>query len=174
VAFRVPDLIFQVLAGATLASAFIPTFSRVFAREGEEAAWRMASSVVNLVFLATLVLAVLGFLFAPLLIPLIAPGLGDDTGQSAELEALAVELTRIMMLSPILFAVSGMFMGILNGRKQFVLPSLAPMLYNLAIMFAAVTLSKPWGVHGLAYGVVLGAGLHLAVQVPGLIDAGMR
>jgi putative peptidoglycan lipid II flippase len=174
VAFRIPDLIFQVLAGATLASAFIPTFSRAFAREGEEAAWRLASSVVNLIFIATLGLAVLGLLFAPLIIPLIAPGLGDDVGRAGELQDLAVELTRIMMLSPILFALSGMFTGILNGRKHFLLPSLAPMLYNLAIMFAAVALSKPFGVHGLAIGVVLGAGLHLAIQVPGLVDIGMR
>lgn len=174
VAFRIPDLIFQVVAGATLASAFIPTFSRVFAREGEEEAWKLASSVINLILVVTVVLAVLGFLFAPVVVPLTAPGLGDDVGRSDELQSLAVELTRIMMLSPILFAVSGMFMGILNARKHFLLPSLAPMLYNLAIMFSAVTLAIPWGVHGLAYGVVLGAALHLAVQLPGLREAGMR
>lgn len=174
VAFRLPDLIFQVLAGATLASAFIPTFSRIFAREGEEKAWQLASSVVNLVAVATAVLAVVGFILAPYLVPLMAPGLGEDVGRSAELQSLAVRLTRIMLLSPIFFSISGMLMGILNARHHFVLPSLAPMMYNLAIMLAAVTLSRPFGVYGLAIGVVAGSALHLAIQLPGLTEAGMR
>ncbi len=174
VAFRLPDLIFQVVAGATLASAFIPTFSRIFAREGEEQAWRLASSVINLVLVVTAILAVIGFALAGVLVPLTAPGLGDDVGRGPELRAEAVELTRIMLLSPLFFSVSGMFMGILNARHHFVLPALAPMFYNLSIMIAAITLSGPLGVHGLAYGVVAGSVLHLLVQVPGLAASGMR
>ena len=171
VAFRLPDLVFQLLAGATLGSAFIPTFARQFTNMGEEAAWRLARSVLNLVFLATLVVAVLGFLLAPLLVPLMAPGLGEDTGQQAELRSTAVELTRIMMLSPVLFAASGMFMGILNARHHFLMPAIAPMLYNIAIIVGALVFDD---VHALAAAVVIGAALHLLVQVPALVSVGMR
>jgi putative peptidoglycan lipid II flippase len=168
VAFRLPDLIFQVLAGATLGSAFIPTFARYVAQKDEEEAWRLASSVLNLIAVLTGVLAVAAVILAPWLVPLMAPGLEEG------LQDQAVELTRIMLVSPVLFAVSGMLTGILNARQHFLLVALAPMLYNLSIIFGAVFLSEPWGVRGLAAGVVLGSGLHLLVQVPGLFGVGMR
>ena len=174
VAFRVPDLIFQVLAGATLGSAFIPVFARVARRDGDDPAWKLASTVLNLVTAATAVLCVVAFAFAPLLVPLLAPGLGEDVGRHAELTDKAVKLTRLMLLSALLFSVSGMVTGILNGRQRFFLPALAPMLYNVAIIFGAVFLSGPWGVEGLAAGVVIGAGLHLVVQIPGLVRERMR
>jgi putative peptidoglycan lipid II flippase len=170
VAFRLPDLVFQLLAGATLASAFIPTFTVVRSRRGEEAAWRLASSVLNLVLVATAVFAVVAFILAPQLIPLMAPGLGEDTGRQEELNDLAVKLTRIMLVSPVLFAVSGMFMGILNARRHFLTTALAPMFYNLAIIVAALVSTD---VEALAVGVVAGAALHLAVQLPDLRLAGM-
>lgn len=174
VAFRLPDLIFQVLAGATIGSAFIPTFARYFGRRSPEAAWRLASSMLNLLLVLTALLALLAFALAPLLVPLLAPGLGEDSGRERELQDLAVELTRIMVLSPVLFAVSGLVTGVLNARYRFLLPALAPMLYNLSIIFGALVLSGPLGVHGLAVGVVAGAALHLLIQVPGLWRAGMH
>ncbi len=174
IAFRIPDLIFQVLAGATLGSAFIPVFTRIARRENDEAAWRLASRILNLVTSATAVLCIVAFIFAPLIVPLLAPGLGDDIGREDELTNKAVELTRLMLLSPLFFAVSGMVTGILNGRHQFFLPALSPMLYNLAIIFGAVALSDKWGVNGLAVGVVAGSALHLLIQVPGLFKEGMR
>ena len=164
VAFRLPDLIFQILAGATLGAAFIPVFARRF-RDTPAEAWRLASSVLNLVFIATFVLAMLGLLLAPVLVPVMAPGLSEDV------RSLAVNLTRIMMLSPMLFAVSGMFMGILNARKHFLYPAIAPLLYNLSIIIAALVSDR---VEGLAAGVVVGALLHLLIQVPALRRAGMR
>ena len=171
VAFRLPDLIFQLLAGAALGSAFIPIFARTFTKQSEEAAWRLASSVLNLVALATIVFAVLGFLLAPVLVPLIAPGLGEATGQQEELRSLAVDLTRLMMLSPVLFAVSGAFVGILNARHHFLFPVIAPMVYNLSIIVGALFFDD---VHALAVAVVIGAALHLAVQVPALLAVGLR
>lgn len=170
VAFRIPDLIFQLLAGATLGSAFIPTFARVVAGQDEREGWRLASSVLNLLFLATLFFAVVGLLLAPLLVPATAPGLGDETGQNAELTSLAVDLTRIMMLSPVLFAVSGMFMGILNARHHFLAPAFAPMFYNAAIIVGALFSDN---VKVLAGAVVVGALLHLVVQLPALKLVGM-
>ena len=171
VAFRLPDLIFQLLAGATLGSAFIPTFARLFTQTSEEAAWKLASSVLNLVLMATVVFALLGLVLAPYLVPAMAPGLGEDSGQQAELRSMAVDLTRIMMVSPILFAVSGMFMGILNARHHFLFPAIAPMVYNLSIIAGAFFFDD---VHALAVAVVIGAGLHLVVQLPALVSVGMR
>lgn len=174
VAFRVPDLIFQVLAGATLGSAFIPVFARLYKRESEDEAWGLASNVLNLITAATAALCVVAFLLAPLLVPLLAPGLGKDIGRHDELTAKAVSLTRLMLLSPLLFAMSGMVTGILNARQRFMLPALAPMFYNLAIIMGAVVLSGPLGVDGLAVGVIAGAALHLCIQLPGLVREGMR
>ncbi len=171
VAFRLPDMIFQLLAGATLASAFIPVFSRYYTRQSREEAWRLASSVLNLVFVATTVLALIGLVLAPLLVPLMAPGLGKDTGNQAEIQALAVHLTRVMLISPIFFSVSGMFMGITNARHHFLFPALAPWMYNLSIIVAALV-SK--SVDGLAIGVVVGAFIHLAIQLPAVRLIGMR
>jgi putative peptidoglycan lipid II flippase len=174
VAFRIPDLIFQVLAGATLGSAFIPVFARLTRREGEDQAWRLASTVLNLITVSTAVLCGIAFLLAPMLVPVLAPGLAHEPGVHGDLEAKAVELTRIMLLSPLLFAMSGIVTGILNGRQRFFLSALAPMLYNLAIIAGAVFLAGPFGVEGLAIGVVVGSGLHLLVQVPGLFREGMK
>ena len=170
VAFRLPDLVFQLLAGATLASAFIPVFAKTRIEQGEAAAWRLASSVLNLVLLATIAFAVVAFLLAPNLIPWLAPGLGEATGEQERLHSLAVDLTRLMLLSPILFAVSGMFMGILNARRHFLMPALAPIFYNLSIIVAALISDD---VNILAAGVVAGAALHLAIQLPDLRSAGM-
>ncbi len=171
VAFRIPDLIFQLLAGATLGSAFIPTFARVLGEDGEQAAWRLASAVLNLVLGATLVVALIALLIAPLIVPLTAPGIGHDTGQHAHLTSLAVDLTRIMMISPVLFAVSGMFMGILNARHHFLAPAFAPMFYNASIIVGALISDD---VRVLAFAVVIGALLHLLVQLPALHLVGMR
>ncbi len=171
VAFRLPDLIFQLLAGATLGSAFIPTFARIRGEGGDQAGWRLASGVLNLVLLATIVFAVIGLLLAPLIVPLTAPGLGEDVGQHQQMTSLAVDLTRIMMLSPVLFAVSGMFMGILNARHHFLAPAFAPMFYNGAIIVGALISND---VKVLAFCVVIGALLHLVVQLPALRLVGMR
>jgi putative peptidoglycan lipid II flippase len=171
VAFRIPDLVFQLLAGATLGSAFIPTFARVMTGRGDREAWKLASSVLNLVLLATLVVAIVGLFLAPVLVPVTAPGLGDETGQHAQLTSLAVDLTRIMLISPVLFAVSGMFMGILNARHHFLAPALAPMFYNAAIIAGALISDD---VKVLAFAVVIGAFLHLVVQIPALGLVGMR
>ena len=174
VAFRIPDLIFQVLAGATLGSAFIPVFTRLYRRESADSAWRMASNVLTIIFLATAVLCLIALALAPWLVPVFAPGLGEDIGRGDELTSEAVKLTRIMLLSPLLLSVSGMLTGILNARQQFFLPALAPNLYNLGIIFGALALSGRFGVEGLAIGVLVGSAGHLVVQIPGLVRERMR
>jgi putative peptidoglycan lipid II flippase len=168
-AFRLPDILFQVVAGGALASAFIPTFASFWARDDESGAWRLASAVINLVFVLTAALAIIAVVLAPWLVrTIIAPGF-DPARQ-----ALTVKLMRLMLLSPAVFGVSGVVMGILNAQQHFLLPALAPILYNLGIIAGALLLAPALGVLGLAVGVVAGALGHMLVQVPGLVRHGMR
>lgn len=167
-AFRIPDILFQLVAGGALGSAFIPVFTGYLARDNEEGAWRLASAVINLLLLVLISLAVIAALLAPQVMTFIAPGFPPAQ------RALAAELMRMMLISPVVFGVSGIVMGILNSYRRFLLPALAPSMYNLSIISGAIFLAPRWGVRGLAIGVVVGAGWHLAVQIPGLFRVGIR
>ena len=163
-AFRLPDILFQLMAGGALGSAFIPTFAGYLAQEDRAGAWRLTSSIVNLLLLVLTLTAALAALVAPWLVDwVIAPGF------DAEKAALTVRLMRLMLISSVIFGVSGVVMGALNAQQHFVLPAIAPMLYNLSIIGGALFLASPLGVMGLAVGVVVGATLHLLVQIPGLV-----
>ena len=171
VAMRLPDLVFQLLAGATLASAFIPVYARALQNRGEQSAWRLASIVLNWVLIGTIALSVAVFFAAEWIVPALAPGLGEDSGIQDAIIDDAVFLTRVLLLSPILFAVSGMLTGILHARRHFLLPAISPMLYNLAIILGALLLPGELGVEALVIGVVAGSGLHLVIQLPALSTA---
>lgn len=174
VAMRLPDIVFQLLAGATLASAFIPVYARVLGQRGERAAWRLASVVLNWVMIGTIALAAVVFLAADWIVPALAPGLGEESGIQEQARRDAVFLTRVLLASPILFAASGMVTGMLHARRHFLLPGLSPMLYNLAIILAALLVPERFGVDALAIGVVAGSGLHLLIQLPALVAARAR
>jgi putative peptidoglycan lipid II flippase len=168
-AFRLPDIIFQLVAGGALASAFIPTFTGYLARNDRTGAWLLASNIVNLLLLILILAATLAALIAPWLVhQVIAPKFDAETA------ALTTRLMRVMLISSIVFGVSGVIMGTLNAHQHFLLPAVAPMLYNLTIIAAALFLAPSLGVMGLAVGVVIGSVLHLLVQVPGLVYFGGR
>lgn len=163
-AFRLPDFIFNLLAGGALASAFIPPFTRLLAAGDARGSWRLATQVINLVFVVTAALCAVGMVFAePFVRYLIAPGF------SPEQQQLTANLMRFMLVTPIIFSVSGILMGILNAHHHFILPAAAPSMYNLGIIIGALLFAPYWGVYGLAGGVVLGALLHLLIQVPWLV-----
>lgn len=166
-AFRIPDLIFQLIAGGALGSAFIPTFTGYLVNGRDSEAWRLASSIVNLVLVVLTGCAILAAVFAPWLVGrVVAPGF------TAEQQMLTVRLMRLMLLSPIVFGVSGVAMGILNSYQHFLLPALAPAVYNLCIIGGAAMLAPSLGVFGLAWGVVVGSVLHLGIQTPQLLRKG--
>jgi putative peptidoglycan lipid II flippase len=168
-AFKLPDLLFTVVAGGALATAFIPVFAGFLADDDLAGAWRLASAITNLVVLIVSALAVVAALFAPWLVrTVIAPGF--DTGQQAETAALM----RLVLLSTLVFGVSAVQGSVLNGFKHFLLPALAPVMYPLGIAAGALWLAPAWGVRGLAVGAVVGAVLHLAVKLPGLLHYGFR
>src|SRR5690606_7600674 len=145
-------------------SAFIPTFAGYLAADDRRGAWRLASAIINLVLLVTTALAVLAAILAPQIVSLvIAPGF------TAAQQALTTHLMRLMLVTLVIFGVSGVVMGILNAQQHFLLPALAPILYNLGIIAGALFLAPGMGVFGLATGVVAGAAAHLLIQVPGLV-----
>jgi putative peptidoglycan lipid II flippase len=163
-ASRIPEAIFLIVAGGALGSAFIPAFADLLSKEDRAGAWRLASAVINLTLIALTVAAGLVALFAPALVrTILAPGF--DPAQ----QALTVQLLRLMLISSVIFGVSGIVMGVLNAHQHFLLPALAPSVYNLSIIGGALLLGPRVGVVGLAIGVVVGAALHLLVQVPGLL-----
>jgi putative peptidoglycan lipid II flippase len=163
-AFRVPDLLFQLVAGGALGSAFIPTFAQVRAKQGEGAGWLLFSRVLNLVTLVLVVLAALAAFFAPTLIErIIAPGFEPSQ------QRLAADLMRGMLIGTVVFGASGLVMGALNAVQHFILPAAAPVLYNGAIILGALLLAPRYGIYGLVIGVVLGSLAHFGVQIPGLL-----
>jgi putative peptidoglycan lipid II flippase len=168
-AFRLPDLLFQLMAGGALGSAFIPVFTGCLTRRDLKGAWRLYSAVTNSVIIVMTVAACAAAIAAPALVHnVLAPGF------SLEQQALTVQLMRWMLISTIIFGVSGIMMGALNSLQHFFLPALAPVLYNLSIIAGAWFLGPSIGVYGLVLGVVVGALLHLDTQLLGLWWYGAR
>jgi len=168
-AFRVPDILFQLVAGGALGSAFIPTFSAYLSQKGTEAAWLLFSRVLNLITLLLVLLAAAAALGAPFLVEsIIAPGF------SIEQQTLTTSLMRWMLLSTVLFGGSGLIMGALNANQHFLYPAAAPIFYNVAILLGAWLLAPTVGIYGVVIGVVAGAVCHLLIQLPALFKQQVR
>ncbi len=192
---RIPEILYVLVAGGALGSSFIPVFARFLAENDERGAWRLASAVMSCVFVLASLLAVVTTIFAPSLVPaLLVPN------ANAAQQALTTSLTQIMLVTVAIFGVSGLLMGILNAKQVFTLPALALSMNNVGQIFGALVLTRlipVYGVHyasvlpqyadlmarglpsdggaatyGLAFGAVLGALLHLLIQIPGLPRVG--
>jgi len=166
-AFRIPDLVYNLLVVGALSAGFIPIFLLLFAKDKEEA-WRVTNSVMNILGLILLVICGLAFVFTPQLMPFIVPGFSGDKF------AMTVTLTRIMFISPILLGISSVMSGVLQSLKSFFVYALTPIFYNLGIIIGAIFLVPVFGAVGLAYGVILGAFLHLLIQLPSLFHHGFH
>lgn len=166
-AFRIPDLIFNLLILGALSSTFVPVFIEYLNKDKPEA-YRIASSVLNLTIVVLLLICGLIFVFIPNLIFLIAPGFNEE---QKELTSL---LTRIMLISPIFFGISNVFSGVLNSFKRFLSYSLAPVLYNVGIILGALFFVPKFGIYGLAAGVVLGSFFHMLIQIPSFFLTGFK
>ncbi|MBL8147947.1 MAG: murein biosynthesis integral membrane protein MurJ [Anaerolineae bacterium] len=166
---RLPEIIFNLIAGGAIAFAFIPVFTGLLARNETKQAWKTASHVANTIFLLTLIASGITFLLSDWLVSsLIAPGFPP------EIQALTTGLMRVLLISTLIFSISGIVMGILQSHNRFLLPALAPIMYDLGILFGVLFLIEPFGIYGLAIGAVLGAALHLLVQIPGLFQVRAR
>ncbi len=180
VANNVPDMLYALISGGALAIAFIPVLSEVLTKKGRPDAWKLFSRIANLGFLVTASFAVLVAIFADALVGWelgVAPGF--DTPQ----QELVIQLMRLNLIGTIIFSISGLVMAGLQANQHFFLPALAPIFYNIGQIFGALILAPEegfsiggftlpsfgLGVHGLVYGVIIGAFMHLAIQIPGLL-----
>jgi putative peptidoglycan lipid II flippase len=172
-AFKLPDLLYLVVIGGALGSTLIPLWLDTLTQRGERRAWELASAAVGwALLLLALCSAVLALLAGPLVRWLYA-GPGFD----AATLALTEDLTRLFLLSPLLLGLGGLALALLNALDRFLLPALAPTIYNLGILagaLAAPALPPERRIWALAWGVIGGALLYLLVQIPGLLRAGMR
>jgi putative peptidoglycan lipid II flippase len=135
----------------------------LLSRNDENSAWKLASHVINSAFLLTMVASLIAFLLAPFLIAdVVAPGIIPAAADQA------AGMMRVLLIGTLIFSVSGILMGILNSYNHFLAPAIAPAMYDIGILIGAVFLVRPFGIMGLAYGTVLGAALHLIVQLPAL------
>lgn len=162
-AFRIPDTIFNLLVAGALASAFIPVFAGYLAKENEREAWRVASSFLNALLIALIGFSAVMWLLAPVFVPLMVGG-----GFTQSQQDTMIELTRIMLLSPIFMGLSSLFTGILQSYRQFLSGATAPLVYNAVIILFAIFASPFLGIHALAWGVVGGALMMWLVQIPEL------
>ncbi|MDD2680519.1 MAG: murein biosynthesis integral membrane protein MurJ [Patescibacteria group bacterium] len=172
-AFRVPDFIYNLIVLGALSAGFIPIFSEMIKKavidvNGKEKIVKLANNIFNALLLLIIFLSILGILFADTLTAWVAPGF------SAEAKIQTANLTRIMFLSPVFLGMSGVLGGILQSYKRFFVYSLSPVFYNLGIIFGALVLVPNFGLPGLAWGVVLGAFLHFAIQLPTIWQLGFR
>ncbi|HET9661926.1 MAG TPA: murein biosynthesis integral membrane protein MurJ [Thermomicrobiales bacterium] len=167
-AFRIPDLLFLVIMSGAFGAAFIPVFGGFLARNEKDAADRLASAVITWTALATILLGAITFVFAgPLMRYVVAPDLPPDAMD------LAIKTMRMLLLSPLLLGMGIAAKGILETHLKFTLPALAPVVYNLAIVLAALFLAPRYGIEGVTIGVLIGAALHVGIQIPGVIRTGL-
>lgn len=166
-AFRIPDLIYSIIIGGAVSSAFIPVFISYFSKNKDEA-WHIAQSFFYIAFLGLVLISALVFFLMPHLIPYVVPGF------DLENISITVTMSRIMLLSPFFLGLSAIFSGILHSFRKFFIYSLAPIFYNIGIIIGAVWFTKYLGIQGLAWGVALGAGMHILVQAPISFKSGFK
>ncbi|MEZ4665406.1 MAG: murein biosynthesis integral membrane protein MurJ [Thermomicrobiales bacterium] len=167
-AFRIPDLLFLVIMSGAFGAAFIPVFGGFLAKGEKENADRLGSAVITWTALTTVVLGLITFALAgPLMRTVVAPDLPPAAMD------LAIQTMRMLLLSPLLLGMGIAAKGILETHLQFTLPALAPVVYNLAIVLAAIFLAPEYGIEGVTFGVLIGALLHVGIQIPGVVRTGL-
>ncbi|HUU12876.1 MAG TPA: murein biosynthesis integral membrane protein MurJ [Terriglobia bacterium] len=168
-AFTLPDFLNYLVAGGALSLTFIPVFSKYVAENLEEEGWKAFSTVITSMAVVLVVLVVLGEIFAPQLVSLIAPGFDPEQ------KARVIFLTRLMLPAQICFYLGSILSAVQYAKGQFVIPSAASVIYNLAIIVCGVTLSSRIGITGFAVGVLAGALVgNLLLQIYGASRVGAR
>ena len=164
-AFKIPDILFQVLITGALSAAFIPIFSE-WINKDKKTANRIASIMLNWLLLAFMGLGVLIFIFARPLSNLITFGFSTE-----QLDLMTL-LTRILILAQLFLLASNFLTSIIHSHQRFILPALSPIVYNLGIIAGIVFLSDQVGILGPTIGVVIGAFFHLLIQIPLALSLG--
>ena len=171
-AFRIPNLLRDLFAEGALSSAFIPVFTDQVTNQGKEKAWELANLVLNLLLVTLCLVIILGIIFSPYIVSVIAPGFGKEAGK----QELTTLLSRIMFPFLLFIALAALAMGILNTFRRFGIPALAPTLFNLGMIIGGLFISPLFDppIIGMAIGVLLGGFGQLAIQLPSLRRIGFR
>lgn len=167
-AFRLPELLFALLVSGAFAVAFIPVLSSYLEKDQQDEAWQITSSLFNILVLATIGGAVIIAIFADPMTTLLVPGF--DAGR----HRLTVELTRIMLIAPVFFAISSVLGSIQQAFNRFAIFSLAGVFYNLGIIAGILWLAPHYSVYGVAWGVIIGVVLQALLQWLGLYGLGFQ
>lgn len=167
-AFGLPDLLFQILIFGSLSVAFIPVFAEELHKKGDDEAFKFASSILNLSLLIFGVVIFLAIIFVSPLNSLFVPGF------QGEQKALTDQLTRLILIAQLILVIGTFFYGIAATYQRFIVPSLAPIFYNLGIIGGIIFLTPIFGIQGLGLGVVIGALMHVLVQVPLIKSLGFK
>jgi putative peptidoglycan lipid II flippase len=162
VANKIPSLVRTLLADTALSAALIPVFSDLLQRKRRREAWQVAFTVMTVATGVLGIVTLLGMIFAPQVIKVLARGPDYNT---PEMIALMAHLMRVMFPTVVILGMAGVFMGILNSFDHFTMPALAPIIWNLIIIGVVVGFSK-YGVNALAWGVFAGTVVELVIQVP--------
>ena len=161
---NIPDLLSALISGGALGMALIPVLTEYLEKEDRRAAWALFNRIVNLAFIVTAAIALLVMLFAePLIQHFIAPGFAPEQW------ALTARLMRLDLLAILIFSISGLAMAGLQANQHFLTPAMAPALYNVGQITGILLLAPRFGIYGMVYGVILGALLHLGIQIPALL-----
>ncbi len=163
-AFRIPDLLYNLLIFGAVSAAFIPIFTRYKKELKMDEAWKFASSMLHLMLIAILIISGIVYIFAPYFVHVVASGFDSESLNQT------VRLMRIMLLSPIIFSLSSIIVSIQDSFKTFFFRSLAPIFYNAGIIFGIVHYGYEFGVIGVTWGVIIGVLLQLIVQIPALFQ----
>lgn len=166
-AFKIPDFVYNLLIIGALSAGFIPIFIEAMQKDKKES-WKIVNGVINTTGLLLIIFSIVAIWQTPLLIRWLVPGF--DT----EKLALTIQLSRVMFVSPLILGLSSVFGSVLQSYKAFAVYSMTPIMYNLGIIAGILILVPLFGTIGLAYGVVLGALLHLAIQIPLVCSYGYR
>ncbi len=166
-AFKWPDLAFNILILGAISTVFVPIFLDIKSKKGEKEAYDYTNTLISTVFIVLVVALILLFFLLPILVN------GLVTGSSPEIKALTLSLSRIMILSPLIFGLSYIVSSLLLANNRFFFYSIAPLVYNLAIIVGGLGY-QTWGIYGLAWSVVIGAGLHLLIQLPDVFRLNYR
>ncbi len=167
-AFRIPETIFEILVFGTFSSAFIPIFTSYISEGKKREAWYVASVSLNFAFLVFLAFAFIIFVFAAPLYKMVAPGF------SLEQNFQIANLSRVLLLAQGFFVLSYFLTSVLESLQRFLVPALAPLLYNLGIILGAFLFSSRLGIYGPAIGAVIGAFFHFLIQLPLAFSLGFR
>lgn len=167
-AFKIPDLLYNFLVLGTLSIAFIPVFTHYITKNKQEEAWKTANSILNIGLIVIGLAGIVLSIGAPFFVRLAAPGFSGDKYTDTVL------LMRLVSFSPVIFCVSSIFSSILNSFKKFLFAALAPIAYNAGIIIGIIFLYPQFRVMGLGMGVLLGAFLHLLIQLPHVIKNGFH